>query len=56
LQGKAALERDPLAALFTLGDADSSKDDLFHRFGVLRSDCSPKTPLHTLSRLIAEVG
>jgi hypothetical protein len=42
--------------LFTLRDADSSKDDLFHRFGVLRSDYSPKPAFHTLRRLIAEVG
>jgi hypothetical protein len=27
--------------LFTLRDADSSKNDLFHRFGVLRDDYSP---------------
>ncbi|MFB9235577.1 hypothetical protein ACFFWC_08500 [Plantactinospora siamensis] len=42
--------------LFTLRDADSSKDDLFHRFGVLRSDYSPKPAFHTLRRLIAELG
>ncbi|GAA5189840.1 hypothetical protein GCM10023322_43480 [Rugosimonospora acidiphila] len=42
--------------LFTLRDADSSKDDLFHRFGVLRDDYSPKPAFHTLRRLIAELG
>ncbi|GAA2470023.1 hypothetical protein [Winogradskya humida] len=42
--------------LFTLRDADSSKDDLFHRFGVLRSDYSPKPAFHSLRRLIAELG
>ncbi|KUL22674.1 hypothetical protein [Actinoplanes awajinensis] len=42
--------------LFTLRDADSAKDDLFHRFGVLRSDYSPKPAFHTLRRLIAELG
>jgi hypothetical protein len=42
--------------LFTLRDADSSKDDLFHRFGVLRSDYSPKPAFHTLRRLITELG
>jgi hypothetical protein len=42
--------------LFTLRDADSSKDDLFHRFGVLRDDYSPKPAFHTLCRLIAELG
>jgi hypothetical protein len=33
--------------LFTLRDADSLTDDLFHRFGVLRSDYSPKSAFHT---------
>lgn len=42
--------------LFTLRDADSTKDDLFHQFGVLRSDYSPKPAFHTLRRLIAELG
>jgi hypothetical protein len=42
--------------LFTLRDADSSKDGLFHRFGVLRDDYSPKPAFHTLCRLIAELG
>jgi hypothetical protein len=42
--------------LFTLRDADSSKDDLFHRFGVLRDDYSPKPAFHTLRQLIAELG
>lgn len=42
--------------LFTLRDADSSKNDLFHRFGVLRDDYSPKPAFHTLRRLISELG
>jgi hypothetical protein len=42
--------------LFTLRDADSSKNDLFHQFGVLRSDYSRKPAFHTLRRLIAELG
>jgi hypothetical protein len=42
--------------LFTLRDADSSKDDIFHQFGVLRDDYSPKPAFHTLRRLIAELG
>lgn len=37
--------------LFTLRDADSSKDDLFHRFGVLRDDYSPKPAFDRLCRL-----
>ncbi|GAB2495887.1 hypothetical protein GCM10027187_73280 [Streptosporangium sandarakinum] len=42
--------------LFALRDADSSKDSLFHRFGVLRDDYSPKPAFHTLRRLISELG
>jgi hypothetical protein len=42
--------------LFTLRDADSSRDDLFHRFGVLRSDYSPKPAFDTLCRLKDELG
>lgn len=42
--------------LFTLRDADSAKDDMFHRFGVLRDDYSPKPAFHTLRRLIAELA
>jgi hypothetical protein len=42
--------------LFTLRDADSSKDDRFHRFGILRSDYSRKPAFETLRRLIAELG
>jgi hypothetical protein len=42
--------------LFTLRDADSSQDDLFHRFGILRSDYSRKPAFDTLRRLIAELG
>lgn len=42
--------------LFTLRDADSSKDDLFHNFGVLRDDYSPKPAFHRLTQLIAELG
>ncbi len=41
--------------LFTLRDADSSKDSLFHRFGVLRDDYSPKPAFGMLSELIAEL-
>jgi hypothetical protein len=42
--------------LFTLRDADSSRDDLFHRFGILRDDYSRKPAFYTLQRLIAELG
>jgi hypothetical protein len=42
--------------LFTLRDADSSKDDIFHRFGILRDDYSPKPAFDVLRRLIAELG
>jgi hypothetical protein len=42
--------------LFTLRDADSSKDDIFHRFGILRDDYSRKPAFEVLRRLIAELG
>lgn len=41
--------------LFTLRDADSSKDSLFHRFGVLRDDYSAKPAFGVLRELIAEL-
>jgi hypothetical protein len=41
--------------LFTLRDADSSKDDLFYRFGVLRDEYSPKPAFGVLRELIAEL-
>lgn len=41
--------------LFTLRDANSSKDSLFHRFGVLRDDYSPKPAFGVLRGLIAEL-
>jgi hypothetical protein len=42
--------------LFTLRDADSSKDDLFHQFGILRDDYTPKPAFEPLSRLYHELG
>ena len=41
--------------LFTLRDANSAKDSLFHRFGVLRDDYSPKPAFGMLRDLIAEL-
>jgi hypothetical protein len=41
---------------FTLRGADSSKDDLFHNFGVLRDDYSPKPAYERLVALFAELG
>lgn len=41
--------------LFTLRDAHSSKDSLFHRFGVLRDDYSAKPAFGVLRELIAEL-
>jgi hypothetical protein len=41
--------------LFTLRDANSSRDSLFHRFGVLRDDYSPKPAFGMLRDLIAEL-
>lgn len=41
--------------LFTLRDADSSADGLFHRFGVLRDDYTPKPAFGVLRDLITEL-
>jgi hypothetical protein len=41
--------------LFTLRDADSSNDDLFHQFGVLRDDYTPKPAFDRLRALFAEL-
>jgi len=41
--------------LFTLRDANSSRDSLFHRFGVLRDDYSAKPAFGMLRDLIAEL-
>ena len=42
--------------LFGLRDADSSKDDLFHQFGIMRDDYSPKPAYNTFKKLIQELG
>ena len=42
--------------LFTLRDADSSKADLFHNFGILRDDYSPKPAYDRLVRVFAELA
>ena len=41
--------------LFTLRDADSSNDGLFHQFGVLRDDYSPKPAFERLRALFREL-
>jgi hypothetical protein len=41
--------------LFTLRDADSSRDDMFHQFGVLRDDYEPKPAFERLRCLFAEL-
>jgi hypothetical protein len=41
--------------LFTLRDADSSNSDLFHQFGVLHDDYSPKPAFGRLCQLFAEL-
>lgn len=41
--------------LFGLRDADSSKDDLFHQFGIMRDDYSPKPAYYTFKKLIQEL-
>jgi beta-glucosidase/6-phospho-beta-glucosidase/beta-galactosidase len=42
--------------LFGLRDADSSKDDLFHQYGIMRDDYSPKPAYGAFKRLIRELG
>ncbi|MTK63673.1 MAG: hypothetical protein F8N15_03885 [Methanobacterium sp.] len=42
--------------LFGLRDADSSKDDLFHQYGIMRDDYSPKPSYNTFKKLIQEMG
>lgn len=41
---------------FSLRDADSANPDLFHQFGLLRSDYSPKPAFARFGQLIAELG
>ena len=42
--------------LFGLRDADSSNEGLFHQFGILRDDYTPKPAYDTFRRLIRELG
>ena len=42
--------------LFGLRDADSSKPDLFHQFGILHDDYTPKPAFDTFRALVAELG
>jgi hypothetical protein len=42
--------------LFGLRDADSSEPDLFHQFGIMRDDYTPKPAYHTFRQLIHELG
>lgn len=42
--------------LFTLRDADSSVDDLFFQFGILRDDYTPKPAFARLAALYRELG
>lgn len=41
---------------FALRDADSARDTLFHRFGLLTDDYRPKPAFGTYAALIAELG
>ncbi len=41
--------------LFSLRDADSSQDDPFHQFGVVRDDYTPKPAFERLRQIIAEL-
>jgi hypothetical protein len=42
--------------LFGLRDADSIKEDLFHQYGIMRDDYSPKPAYYTFKKLIQELG
>ncbi|WP_274649046.1 hypothetical protein [Paenibacillus humicola] len=42
--------------LFDLRDADSSKEDPFHQFGIMRDDYTPKPAYFTFKQLIKELG
>nr|WP_312579279.1 hypothetical protein [Sedimentibacter sp.] len=42
--------------LFGLRDADSCKEDLFHQYGIMRDDYSPKPAYNTFKKLIHELG
>lgn len=41
---------------FGLRDADSSKDDLFHQYGIMCDDYSPKPAYDTFKRLIQQLS
>ena len=41
---------------FGLRDADSSKDDLFHQFGIMKDDYTPKPAYFTYQKLVNELG
>jgi len=42
--------------LFALRDGNSANPDLFHQFGILRDDYTPKPAFETYRQLIAELG
>jgi hypothetical protein len=42
--------------LFGLRDADSTKPDLFHQFGIMRDDYRPKPAYATFKALVEELG
>ena len=42
--------------LFALRDGNSANPDLFHQFGILRDDYTPKPAFDTYRKLIAELG
>jgi exo-beta-1,3-glucanase (GH17 family) len=41
---------------FELRDADSHNDDIFHQFGLLRDDYTPKPAFYVYQNLIRELG
>jgi len=41
---------------FSLRDSDSGVDDLFHRFGIMRSDYTPRLAYGRFKELAAQLG
>ena len=42
--------------LFALRDADSAVPDIWHQFGVMRDDYTPKPAFETYRKLVAELS
>jgi len=51
-------ERFPihLISRFGLWEADSAKDHIFHQFGIMRDDYTPKPAFDSFQKLMQELG